>query len=143
MKKIYSYVTNLKHILIENHYCADITPSKCTSRYLSIGQMTEGWVTAKPPPVSTITPNDTICDNNVTCMGYYPELYAFEKNVFWGGKQQNSTITFTRAQIGAWFDYNTSAVPGPDFNTAEDCLLHIGNLDQLWEWGMDYDNDID
>jgi len=32
---------------------------------------------------------------------------------------------------------------GVNFNTAEDCLLHIGNLDRLWEWGTNYDNDED
>ena len=70
--------------------------------------MSEGWVTAKPPPVSTISANDTICDNNSTCKGYYPELYAFEKNVYWGGKQSISKVTFDRKRVRAWFDYNRS-----------------------------------
>ena len=117
--------------------------SDCTGRYLAVAQMTDGWVSAKPPPVSTITANDTICDNNNTCISYYPELYAFEKNVYWGGKQQQTTIPFNRSQVGAWFDYNKTVTEGVDFNTAEDCLLHIGNLDQLWEWGTDYDDNED
>jgi hypothetical protein len=117
--------------------------SDCTGRYLAVAQMTDGWVSAKPPPVSTITANDTICDNNNTCINYYPELYAFEKNIYWGGKQQQTTIPFNRSQVGAWFDYNKTVTEGVDFNTAEDCLLHIGNLDQLWEWGTDYDDDED
>lgn len=77
LEKIYGYIVNLKKILLENHYCADIDMKDCTGRYLSVAQITDGWVTASPPPVSTITPNDTICDNNFTCKGYYPELYAF------------------------------------------------------------------
>lgn len=84
--------------------------------------MTEGWVSAQPPPVSTIQPNDTICDNNNTCKGFYPELFAFEKNVYWGShhqpSQQNSEITFKREQIEAWFNYNKSVTHGLDYNTA-------------------------
>jgi len=72
MKQIYGYVKNLKHILIENHYCAKMNMSKCTGRFLAVAQMTDGWVSAKPPPVSTITPNNTICDNNNTCITKYP-----------------------------------------------------------------------
>ena len=56
--------------------------TNCTGRYLAVAQMADGWVTSKPPPVATISPNDTICDNNVTCKGQYPELYSFYKNVF-------------------------------------------------------------
>lgn len=148
MEKINSYVTNLNHILVENHYCAAMNLSECTGRYLAIAQMADGWVTASPPPVSTITPNDTICDNNATCKGYYPELYAFEKNVFWGSESarkvpQNAEITFKREQVEGWFNYNKSITNGLDYNTAEDCLLHIGNLDQIWAWGVDYDKGYD
>ena len=38
-----------------------------------------------------------------------------------------------------WFNYNHSIEEGLNYNTAEDCLLHIGNLDQLWEWGSHFD----
>jgi hypothetical protein len=140
LTNIYNYIVNLKHILLENHYCAGLDERNCTGRFLAVGQMADGWVTASPPPVSTITPNDTICDNNNTCKGYYPELYAFEKNVFWGQADPhslaripaNSEITFKREQVEAWFDYNKTVTEGLNFNTAENCLLHIGNLDQIW-----------
>jgi hypothetical protein len=46
--------------------------SDCTGRYLAVAQLAEGWVTALPPPVSTISANDTICDSNSTCTGYFP-----------------------------------------------------------------------
>ena len=44
----------------------------CTGRYMAVAQFAQGWATAFPPPVSTIMPNYTICDNNDTCKGYYP-----------------------------------------------------------------------
>ncbi len=72
MDKLYSYVTTLRKLLLENHYCVGIKMSECTGRYLSVAQMADGWVTGNTPPVSTISPNDTICDDNVTCKGLYP-----------------------------------------------------------------------
>jgi hypothetical protein len=82
MYKIYSYITTLRKLLLENHYCSQIEMRECTGRYLAVGQMAEGWITSNTPPVSSITPNDTICDSNVTCLGKYPEPYAFANNVF-------------------------------------------------------------
>lgn len=117
---------------------------KCTGRYLGVAQLADGWVTANTPPVSTISPNDTICDDNVTCKGLYPEPYAFAKNIF---KIDSSlaaslnmdpteVITFPRTAVLNWFNYNHSIQADLNYNTAQDCLLHIGNLDFLWEKGM-------
>ncbi len=72
MEKVYSYVVSLRKLLLQNHYCAQINMSECTGRYLGVAQMADGWVTANTPPVSTISPNDTICDDNITCKGIYP-----------------------------------------------------------------------
>ena len=72
MQKMYTYVKTIKQLLLENHYCAQISMNECTGRYLGVAQMADGWVTGNTPPVSTIVPNDTICDNNVTCVGKYP-----------------------------------------------------------------------
>ena len=33
------------------------------------------------------------------------------------------------AVVLRWFNYNHSVEEGLNYNTAEDCLLHIGNLD--------------
>ena len=39
-------------------------------------------------------------------------------------------------------NYNASIVKDLDFNTAEDCLFHIGNLDALWDNGTLYDKSV-
>lgn len=144
MNKFDEYIANLRHILIDNHYCAEVARQNCTGRYLAIGQMTDGWVTAFPPPVASITPNDTICDNNSTCKSFYPELYSFSKNLYLGSKSSKGiNIPFNRSTVLGWLDYNKSVEVGKKYNTAEDCLLHIGNLDQVWQWGTQYNQAID
>ena len=131
-----------------NHYCEEEGVEGCTGRVLAVAQMAEGWATANPPPVGAIMPNDTICDSNATCKGKYPEPYAYIKNVLfsqslpeWEKRILNGTgnYSFPRKLVARWFDYNTSIEEDLDYNTAEDCLLHIGNLDQLWEWGSLFD----
>ena len=42
-----------------------------------------------------------------------------------------------------WFNYNATVEEGVDFNTAENCLLHIGNLDALWEMGLKFEESFD
>jgi len=82
MQRFNEYNTNLNSLLLENHYCDDIEMQNCTGRYLSIAQLAQAYMTSNTPPVSTISGNDTICDDNVTCKGLYPELYAYYKNVY-------------------------------------------------------------
>lgn len=140
MEKVYGYVTSLRRLLLENHYCAEVKMSECTGRYLGVAQMADGWVTANTPPVSTISPNDTICDDNVTCKGLYPEPFAFAKNIFRLDERLAKTLnidptaplTFPRQSVLNWFNYNHSIDAKLDYNTAQNCLLHIGNLDDLW-----------
>ena len=97
MQSFYSFLKNIKTLLLENHYCVGINMSECTGRYLAVAQFAEGWATAYPPPVSTIRPNDTICDNNVTCKNYYPEIYAFYKNIYLKHlKPNNDVYAFNR-----------------------------------------------
>ena len=36
-------------------------------------------------------------------------------------------------------NYNRSYEKGKNYNTAENCLLHIGNLDAIWELGKKFD----
>jgi hypothetical protein len=36
-------------------------------------------------------------------------------------------------------NYNISITEGKDYNTAENSLLHIGNLDALWDNGTLYE----
>jgi hypothetical protein len=72
LRGIYGYVTTLRDLLFANHYCEFVSAEGCTGRFLAVSQMADGWVTSNTPPVSTITANDTICDNNVTCQGKYP-----------------------------------------------------------------------
>jgi hypothetical protein len=152
MEKVYGYVTGLRKLLLENHYCAQVSMDKCTGRYLGVAQLADGWVTANTPPVATISPNDTICDDNVTCKGLYPEPYAFAKNVFKMDSALLSALnyeptakpmTFPREAVLRWFDYNRSVEAGLDYNTAQDCLLHIGNLDDLWAMGLAFEEDFD
>jgi len=71
---------------------------------LAIRQIAEGWVTGHTPPVATI-PNDTICDNNITCKGKYPELYAFAKNIY-----KEETQQFDYDMVLKWLNYNDSIV---------------------------------
>lgn len=143
MEKVYSYVVSLRKLLLQNHYCAQINMTECTGRYLSVTQLADGWVTGNTPPVSTISPNDSICDDNVTCKGLYPEPYAYAKNIFRmthsGSDLESTPITFPRQSVLNWFNYNHSIQEGLDYNTAQNCLLHIGNLDDLWEMGMNYE----
>ena len=63
--------------------------------------------------------------------------------MYWGGKVNQSQISFDVDQVEAWFNYNKTVTEGIDFNTAEDCLMHIGNLDQIWEWGINFDEGTD
>lgn len=72
----------MRSLLLENHYCAEVKKEDCTGRYLAVAQLAEGWVTSHIPPVSTLTPTDTICNDNITCQGRFPEPYAFAKNIF-------------------------------------------------------------
>lgn len=79
-----------------------------------MAQLADGWVTGNTPPVSTISPNDTICDDNVTCKGLYPEPFAFAKNVFKMNPELTNKIdfsvpvTFPRETVLNWFNYNHS-----------------------------------
>lgn len=90
--------------------------SECTGRYLGVAQLADGWVTGNTPPVSTISPNDTICDDNVTCKGLYPEPYAFAKNIFkiypeLAGELEidpSVPMKFPRSSVLNWFNYNHS-----------------------------------
>jgi hypothetical protein len=43
--------------------------------------MAESFVTLNPPPNTTV-PTNTICDDNVTCNGYFPEISAFYREVY-------------------------------------------------------------
>lgn len=52
-------------------------------------------------------------------------------------------LTFDREMVLGWFNYNNSQDAKINYTTAENCLLHIGNLDQLWEWGTAFDNTKD
>lgn len=116
MEKIYSYVTSLRRLLLENHYCAQVKMSECTGRYLGVAQLADGWVTANTPPVSSISANDTICDDNITCKGLYPEPYAFAKNVFkmsnpfaaFNEDMSAAPVKFPREAVLSWFNYNNS-----------------------------------
>jgi hypothetical protein len=52
-------------------------------------------------------------------------------------------ISFSREVVESWLNYNKSYTKGKNYNTAENCLLHIGNLDKLWEWGTKFDEEFD
>lgn len=116
MEKMYTYVKTLRSLLLENHYCVGVSMKDCTGRYLGVAQMADGWVTANTPPVSTISPNDTICDDNVTCHGLYPEPFAFARNIFKADSQLYGrlnaeilqTVKFPRESVLNWFNYNNS-----------------------------------
>ena len=79
--RVYRWVETLRELLLANHYCEEVGLSECTGRWLGVAQMAESWATGNPPPVAGITQNDTICDDNVTCKGKYPEPNAFIRNV--------------------------------------------------------------
>ncbi len=54
----------------------------------------------------------------------------------------NSTLEFEPNWMKNLVNYNLSIQEGYDYNTAENCLFHIGNLDALWDNGTLYDESI-
>jgi hypothetical protein len=54
-------------------------------------------------------------------------------------KETDTDLTFSRETVLKWFEYDRSFEEGKNYSTAQNCLLHIGNLDQMWEWGTAYD----
>ena len=76
------YVESLEELIFENHYCLNVTGVECDGRELAIRQMAESYITQNTPPVSSIIPTDTICRDNVTCNGFYPELSSYYTNVY-------------------------------------------------------------
>jgi len=71
--------------------------------------LASSFVTGNTPPVSTISPNDTICESNVTCPGKYPELHAFYKNVYLkNNPNAPSDLVFDYQLVHKWMDYNNS-----------------------------------
>lgn len=78
--------------------------------------------------------------SNSTCEGYFPEISAFYQNVYLERfPDKNSTLSFDPEWMKNVVDYNRSIEKGYDYNTAEDCLFHIGNLDALWDNGTLYE----
>lgn len=127
--------------MLENSYCVNQT--QCNGRYLAYQQFSTSYVTRNPPPGKTIQPNDTICLSNSTCKGYFPELSAFYKNVYLERHpESDSTLEFDPEWMRNLVNYNDSIVEGLDYNTAENCLFHIGNLDALWENGTLYEKAV-
>ena len=47
-------------------------------------------------------------------------------------------IKFPREAVLNWFNYNNSIEEGLNYTTAQNCLLHIGNLDDLWAIGLEF-----
>jgi hypothetical protein len=47
----------------------------------------------------------------------------------------NKTLEFDWELTRKWFNYNESLSKDYDYNTRENSLLHIGNLDALWDNG--------
>lgn len=95
--------------------------------------MASSHVTYNTPPVSTLEPTDTICESNVTCSHTYPELASFYKKVYLHNHPDMTGIVFEADLVERWFNYNKSSPENKAWwNTDEDCLLHIGNLDYLW-----------
>ena len=53
-------------------------------------------------------------------------------------------LVFEAGMVERWFNYNKSDhEQGTWWTTDEDCLLHIGNLDYLWDTGSAYDHTKD
>ena len=81
-----------------------------------MAQLADSWVTENTSPVATTSPNDTICDDNITYKGKYPELYAFSKNIFSLDEGLRSKFDlgleeghkFDRKTVLNWFNYNHS-----------------------------------
>jgi pterin-4a-carbinolamine dehydratase len=65
-------------------------------------------VTNNTPPVNDIKPTDTICENNSTCLGHYPEIKAYYDNIYQHvHKDDYDKLTFFDVEIvRLWLDYN-------------------------------------
>lgn len=94
-------------ILFENHYCQGIP--KCTNLELAIRQVSSSYVTWNTPPVSSVIPTLTICTDNATCDGYFPELFSFYKEVYLKEyPKEDPFLTFDTDIARLWLDYNPS-----------------------------------
>ena len=101
--------------------------------------MAVSYVTYNTPPVSSIVPTDTICTDNVTCTGFYPQISAYFNNVYVKKHPEvDPYLTFDIESVRRLMDYNPENIPN-QYNKAEYALLHIGNLDALWQNGTAYD----
>jgi hypothetical protein len=70
-----NYSQTLNSILFENFYCYD--RKGCTGFDLSITQMASSGITNNTPPVKGIDATVSICQQNVTCAGGFPEISSY------------------------------------------------------------------
>lgn len=97
-------------------------------------------MTYNTPPVSSITPKDTICFDNTTCYGFWPELSSFYNRVYLKRHPEaDPFLKFDNDMVRKWLDYNPGRIKG-EYNKARSALLHIGNLDVLFDHGDCYDD---
>ena len=76
------YIQSLEELIFENHYCENVTEVPCDGRELAVRQIAKSYVTLDTPPVSSIIPTDTICRDNSTCTGFFPEISSYYTNVY-------------------------------------------------------------
>lgn len=117
-----------------------MTDFPCDGRELAVRQMASSYITQDTPPVSSITPTDTICTDNATCNGFYPEISSYYSNVYMKEHPESDPfLTFPVEMVRKWLDYNPDRIKG-EYNRAESALLHVGNLDSLFSNGSCFDN---